>query len=599
MKRIKIIIEAGILKFILFSILFGMFLQGNSQKKQLPEEVQGQIENYKVNAIKNRNAGNENAAATYLNKIAFLYWEYYIYDEAVQNFEEVLAINQDLGNKSGEQKVLDNIAFLYSDMERYDKSAEYFEKSLKLLNEKGNKSEITTCMSNIALAYNNNGMPKKAIEVALKGLEMSKVLNNMKLIRAFYGILYEASEKDGNKEKSMEYFSLYSTLDKHIQQQQFQEAEKQSKDKLSQMQNEKDIAVLQKNEKESELRSTQDTLKEVAQLTSEQKLQIELLNSENELRQLTIRQQQATLKSERLKRYSLSIIILLVCSFAFFVYRQMQEKKRANKKLEDLYKEIEKKNIQILDSINYASHIQEAILPYEQSMKQTLPESFVFYQPRDIVSGDFYWYSTQGNKVFIAAIDCTGHGVPGAFMSMIGNTLLNEIVNEKQVSKPSEVLSLLNEKVIFTLNQDNKEQQGFSEDGMDITFCCYDKVNNTIELALANHSACLFIDGTLQVIEGDIFSIGGHVSQSLEVVYTNHVFNLDKMTTLYMFSDGFQDQFNGTGGKKYMANRFYDFLTALQQKPFSEHCQLIDKEYNDWKGQYKQIDDVLIIGIRI
>lgn len=562
-----------------------------SQGKQLPNEVEMQIENYKVNAIKNRNAGNENAAATYLNKVAFLYWEYYIYTDAVKYFDEVLTINQNLGNKNGQQKVLDNIAFVYTDMERYDKSIIYFKQSLELLVAKNDQTQITTGISNLALAYNNNGQYNEAITHALEGLDKAKALNSTKLLRSFYGILHESYEKKGDQENSVKYFSLYTTIDKHIQQQLFQEREKLSNQKINQI-------SAEKVKTEIELVQTQDTLKQ-------SKLELELVNAEKKAQEAELMAKEAKIKEEEaLRKAQKRLISFMFFGFIFIlivtalVYKQMRDKKKANAILQELNEEIEKKNRQILDSINYASHIQEAILPYEKHMAEDLPDSFVFYKPRDIVSGDFYWHSRHNDLVLIAAVDCTGHGVPGAFMSMIGNTLLNEIVNEKEIFKPSEVLKMLNDKIEFTLNQNNGDVDSFSEDGMDITFCCYNRKTKLLELALANHTAVLISNNKLETVEGDIYSIGGN-SDFGDIEYTNHEIKIDADTSLYMFSDGYQDQFGGEKNQKYMVPRFMKFLQTIQNEAFNKHKQLIENEYNNWKGDAKQIDDVLVIGAKL
>jgi len=572
-----------------FLLILGVYTF--AQNKRIPESVQFQIDNYESNAMKNRNSGNDNAAAGYLNKVAFLYWEYFVYDEAIKRFQEVLKINQDIGNKTGEKKVLDNMAFVYSDMERYDKAVECFSKSHEFYLAGGNKKEIAQSISNVAVSYNNNGQAKEAVSNAEKGLELSKALNDVKLMRSFYGILYESYDKLGDKEKSIKYFGLYSSMDKHIQQKQFQEKERQNQVKMTQIESEKDEAITQKEQKEEELKYTQDTLKQ-------RQLAIDLLNAENAAKEANIKAKEAKLQAERRLRYFLVIIFIVLAVFAYYVYMQMQAKKRANAKLQELFKDIEKKNHQILDSINYASHIQEAILPYQQSISEEIENSFVLYKPKDIVSGDFYWYSKHEDKIFIAAIDCTGHGVPGAFMSMIGNTLLNEIVNERKITKPAKVLSLLNEKVMFTLNQDNHDQEGFSEDGMDITFCTYDKKMNKLELALANHTACIFKDGKMEAIEGDIFSIGGNVGD-FKVEYTNHEIEIDSTVSLYMFSDGYQDQFGGPKNQKFMAGKFMKMLEDIQSQEFSKQQNIIDEEFTKWQGNTKQVDDVLVIGLQV
>ena len=584
-------------KFIALLSFTFMIVIGYSQDKKLPEQVQIQVNNYTNNAIKNRNVGNDNAAASYLNKIAYLYWEYFIYDKAVQHFEQVLVINENLNNETGIQKVLDNMGFVYSDMGRHDKAIECFTKSQQYLEKQGDKKNIASGLSNIALAYNNNGQYDKAIETAKKGLIISKNINNLKLLRSFYGILYESYEKKGDKEKSVEYFGLYSSMDKLIQKQLFKERERMNQRQLSEMKNQKDQAIHEKEIKQAELVKTQDTLKQ-------SKLEVDLLNAENTAKEANIKAQAAELKAKESKlkarrrlNFFISAIFIFVSILALLIYRQMQEKKKANIKLQELYKEIEKKNHQILDSINYASHIQEAILPYEKQLKSQLENAFILFKPRDIVSGDFYWYSATEDKIFIAAIDCTGHGVPGAFMSMIGNTLLNEIVNENKVHNPAAVLKQLNDKVKFTLNQDSPKTEGFSEDGMDITFCCYTKNENKLELALANHSVYIFSNGKMEEIEGDIYSVGGNVGFD-NVGFANHEIRIDGETTLYMYSDGFQDQFGGDKQQKYMVTRFNSFLQSLQKHPFKTHQKLLEDEFLSWKGNNRQIDDVLVIGLR-
>ena len=590
-KQIKLIM---ILLLLLLNILS---VPVNAQNKQLPEDVQIQIKNYNTNAVKNRNIGNDNAASTYLNKIAFLYWEYFIYDEAIKYFEQVLSITKSLQNKNGEEKVLENMAFVYSDMERYDKSVECFTKSLDLLKKKGDKIQIANGISNLAIAYNNNGQYDEAITIAQEGLDMSKALNNMKLMRSFYGVLHESYDKKGDKEKSVEYFSLYSTIDKHIQQQLFKAREKQNEKKIKEAEVQKNIAIKDKKRTEKVLKSTKDTLEQ-------SKLVVDLLNAENEAKEAKLKVKEAKLKVkeakielERRLRYGMYVVFLFICVITFLVFRQMQEKKRANKQLNKLNGEIQKKNNQILDSINYARHIQEAILPLENKMKEGFPESFVLYKPRDIVSGDFYWYTTHGDYSFIAVIDCTGHGVPGAFMSMIGNTLLNETVNEKEIFEPAKVLEILNDKVVKTLGQNDEDSDGFSEDGMDMTFCCYNNKNKTLEIAMANHVAVVYSDGHLSTIEGDYFSVGGNVGVA-EVKFETHTIDLAKDTVVYMFSDGYQDQFGGDKNKKFMLTNFMKLIESIQHKTLSEQKVILDEEYNKWRGDNRQIDDVLVVGVK-
>lgn len=583
----------GLSKILLFTIIIQLQINPMvSQNKTLPNNVQLQIDNYTTTAIKSHNAGNQTDAATLYNKIAYLYWEYHIYNKAIENFEHVLVINQNQQNKNGVQKVTDNMAFVYSDMERYDKAIEYFLKSQQILTEIGNKEKIAAGYANISSAYSDNGLYNQTVEYALKGVEISKEINNIRLLRQFYGLLYDAYQKLDNPDKTAEYFSLYSSLDKHIRANEQKQTELAAKQEIEKIESEKRKAVTEKEKTQQKLEQTRDTLKEFEQISREQQLSIDLLNAEKIAKELQ-------LQAERRMRTFFIVLMLFLAGIILLVYTQMQQKKRANIKLKELNNEIEKKNRQILDSINYASHIQESVLPYQKSISEFFPGSFILYKPRDIVSGDFYWFTQKNGKTLIAAIDCTGHGVPGAFMSMIGNTLLNEIVNEKNITDPANVLMLMNKKVVETLNQNSGEKESFSEDGMDITLCCIDTINKKAEVAMANHSIVVFQNNNMQLIEGDIYSVGGNVGNIGQIKFTGYSIDLTKPTNIYMFSDGYQDQYSDIYKRKYMASNFYNKLTEIQALSFDEQLNILEIEIDKFKGGYKQVDDILVIGLKI
>lgn len=269
-------------------------------------------------------------------------------------------------------------------------------------------------------------------------------------------------------------------------------------------------------------------------------------------------------------------------------------------------KKIEEQKTKITDSIAYAKKIQEAMLPSEKLLKSHFPDSFIFFRPKDIVSGDFYWFAQPetdewgkvNRQVFLAAADCTGHGVPGAFMSMIGNTLLNEIVNNKKVFSPAQILSDLNIGVIDALNQKDVDNEESQSDGMDITICKIDKQKGIIELSCANHVVIVINDEGSQIIEGDIYSIGGLFSVIRKPKYTNHTIKITKNTSLYMFSDGYQDQFGGIKNQKFMLNRLQELLFEIRNEPMSLQLKKIEDSFDKWKGDQRQIDDILVMGVR-
>ncbi|HTA82358.1 MAG TPA: two-component regulator propeller domain-containing protein [Bacteroidia bacterium] len=296
--------------------------------------------------------------------------------------------------------------------------------------------------------------------------------------------------------------------------------------------------------------------------------------------------------------YISCIIIILLALFGFVKYRTdriEKEKKQLEAKVEERTHELAQKNRDITSSIQYAKRIQQAILPPLEDIKQFLPQSFILYLPKDIVSGDFYWFGEQGNKLIMVAADCTGHGVPGALMSMIGHNLLNQIVLEKGITKPSTILNHLNTMVQTAL------KQGISNidttDGMDMALCCFDKDTNEIEYAGANRPLIIAGNGELQKIDPDKMPIGG--SQiGLERSFKNHAHKLKPGETIYMFSDGYADQFGGDKGKKFMMRRFLETLQQIKDLPVNEQQKKLHEALLEWQGNNEQVDDVLVIGIR-
>ncbi|MCE9540858.1 MAG: SpoIIE family protein phosphatase, partial [Bacteroidetes bacterium] len=241
----------------------------------------------------------------------------------------------------------------------------------------------------------------------------------------------------------------------------------------------------------------------------------------------------------------------------------------------------------------YAKLIQEAILPPKELKYRLFPHAFVLYLPKDIVSGDFYWFTEKNKMKLIATVDCTGHGVPGAFMSMIGNALLNEIINEKGITSPSEILIQLRVKIIDSL----KQKDGQNKDGMDISILCFDENMNTVEFAGANNPLWLIRNGEIQEIKADKQPIGLHHGESKP--FSNHVINLLKNDSLYIFTDGYADQFGGNDGKKFKYKHLQNLLLSIQDKPMIEQEKILIEKINDWKGNLEQVDDILIIGVRV
>lgn len=268
------------------------------------------------------------------------------------------------------------------------------------------------------------------------------------------------------------------------------------------------------------------------------------------------------------------------------VLRQVEEQK----------KEIELQKNNITASIDYARQIQDAMLPTYQSIQKHLPKSFVLFKPRDIVSGDFYYFTanTSNNKMVLAAIDCTGHGVPGAFMSLIGNDILNGIIEQEGITKADIVLDKLHRGVRNSLNQYNSSNR----DGMDISLCVIDRQAKTVEFAGAMNSLVYIQNGELTRLIGDKMPIGGE-QREVNRKFHSHTIDISIPTTLYLYSDGYQDQFGGKGNRKFMAPRFRELLYSIYQKPMIEQKNMLESTLENWQEGNAQLDDILVIGVNI
>ncbi|MGZ4054825.1 MAG: ligand-binding sensor domain-containing protein [Bacteroidia bacterium] len=273
-------------------------------------------------------------------------------------------------------------------------------------------------------------------------------------------------------------------------------------------------------------------------------------------------------------------------------YELLEEKE----KLQTAYSEIDEKNKDITDSIHYAKRIQQAILPSESLWKQLLPESFILYKPKAIVSGDFYWLEKWGNQTLVGAVDCTGHGVPGAFMSIVGHNILTQAVNVLGLSKPALILNETNKQLSKKLNQD--PDVATVRDGMDIALIAINYPKLKIEFAGANNPLWIIRDNQLIQLAGNKFPIGVFIGEELQQ-FTNHEWELQKGDCIYIFTDGYADQFGGPKGKKFKYKQFQELLLNNHQKPFEEQKIILEKTIVDWIGDLEQIDDILVIGIKI
>lgn len=284
---------------------------------------------------------------------------------------------------------------------------------------------------------------------------------------------------------------------------------------------------------------------------------------------------------------------LMVFTVIFFIILSFRSNNEVyESELEEMNRIISLKNHEILDSIVYAKRLQDAIMPPQEEIMRHVPESFILYKPKDIVAGDFYFAEQRGDYFFVAAADCTGHGVPGAFVSVVCSNALNRAVLELQLTEPGEILDKVTEMVVDTFRKSGQDVK----DGMDISLCAINTANGTVAWAGANNPLWMVCDGEFQEIKATKQPVGKNEQNKR---FTTHVLNLAKGTLLYLFTDGYADQFGGPQGKKFKYKQLAELILSAKGLSMKQQCEKLEKAFLNWKGNIEQVDDVCIIGLKI
>lgn len=426
-------------------------------------------------------------------------------------------------------------------------------------------------LNNVGQFYYNEGDFKKSELYFRKALNTH--FDNLPLLAHLKQILANTLMKLGKHEEASKLFGEYVLLIDSINQ-------IQTVEKLSEM--------------------------EVKYETGKKEEEIKRLSAEHEINTLKMRQ-------SRILTFVSIISVIVFLVIAGILFQQNKKRKEANELLKKQNNEILHQKKEITDSINYAKRIQLSILPPDKMVKRLLPDAFIYYKPKDVVSGDFYWVEERNGLVMFAAVDCTGHGVPGAMMSVVGLNLLNRAVNEKDLTKPSDILQYLDVGVTDTLRQNQIE--GGVKDGMDLSLCAYNPATlqlqyagafNNLWIVRKNFSAShqvnpktetLFEDSLLE-IKADKFPIGSN-TDGVADTYTNHTIQLQKGDCVYLYSDGYADQFGGSKGKKFKYNALKKTLISISHLSPAQQREELNNAYENWRGNLEQIDDVLVIGVCI
>lgn len=470
-----------------------------------------------------------------------------------------------------------NIGLIYQSLKQYDSTLAYLKNAMMLKLKFGNRADKMDGYREYADMYVSLGDYKKAIIYYELAVELIDTTNVDGIAIDIMKSASYAYKKLNNKEKAWYYLEKCYNSYREL-------SEANQKNVVNQI--ETDYAAAKKQ--------YEDSLQSVAR---------------NQIQQIKIQQQGEQLKSEKRQRILLLFCLIFVMVGVVMFYNRYKITKKQKEIIEGQKTLVEEKNHQItlqkdlieekqkevIDSINYAQRIQNAVLTNEKVWQKISSQHFIFFQPKDIVSGDFYWaYNTPNNRSIWAVADCTGHGVPGAFMSMLGNSILNQIVVEGKIFKASEILNKLREKIIGALEQKGGMNQ---YDGMDISLCVWNKLNHTLEFAGANNPLVIVREGELIELKADKMPIGK--THSEQIPFSNLEFALKPNDTIYMYTDGYADQFGGPKGKKFRYKELDNLLAKISDLPMNEQHSCLNEMFLTWKGELNQTDDVCIIGIKV
>ncbi len=488
------------------------------------------------------------------------------------NYKKSLSLSEEIGDRSSIAISLINIGKLYYVESQdslwapekkvqdslLDLAENYYNRALLISKEINDRAGLTSCYYDLGNLEQVKGNIFRAIEFGEKSLSAAYDLGYPENIRNAANLLSSLYEEQGNVEKAYEMYKLYVEMQNTVQNEETKKA-----------------AIWRQAQYDYEKQKTKDDAARDKQIAIEKQEK----------------------EAQQIKTYAAVSILVLVIVFLFFVANRLKITRRQKSVIEtqkqvveSSHQKLEEKNREIMDSITYAKRIQSAILPPSKVVKEYLQDSFILYKPKDIVAGDFYWMEHRLDTVFFAAADCTGHGVPGAMVSVVCNNALNRSVREYSLSDPGKILDKTREIVIAEFEKSDDDVK----DGMDIALCSLQ--GRKLTFAGANNSLLLIRNGELIELKADKQPIGKF---DAPMPYTTHTIMLEKGDSIYIFTDGYVDQFGGERGKKFMSRPFKELLLSLQDKSMTEQKEILDEAFENWRGENEQVDDVCVIGVKM
>lgn len=554
------------------------------------------LENEQIKTGKQNRVYQKQLSSTY-NNIGTIYQRQKMYDKAESYFRKSIAIDEIIDDKIGLSHCYNNIGTIKEETNKYDEAIENYEKSLQLKREANDTIGIPSTLINLGVIQMNRNKFKEAQAYFEQALVLTKHFNDLQdealvyvnmgdlfyLKKDYTGSLpyYEQAIKICQKQHYAQFLSYtYSSISlSYYRLKNFENA----------------LGYYKLHVKVKDSLNNSDNVK----LLNELETKYESDTKEKEIKLLTTQKENHELELGRKKTviYVGVGFLVLVIVFAGFVLRAYSQKRKANQeldikntKIEHAYKIIEEKQKEIVDSINYAKRIQYTLLARKEFLEKNLGAHFILFKPKDIVSGDFYWATKQDNRFYLAVCDSTGHGVPGAFMSLLSIGFLSEAINEKGIVQPNEVLNYVRQRLI-----DNMSTEG-QKDGFDGILLCIEETTNTITYAAAHNNPVLVKDGIMQHLPADKMPVGiGERKEDFKLF----TIEASKGSMLYLYTDGYPDQFGGDKGKKFKYKQLEEMLLANHALDLEEQATQLDKRFEEWRGDLEQVDDVCVIGLKL
>lgn len=519
------------------------------------------------------------------------------YEGALKSYRKALTILDTVGNDYGRAGCYLCIGNVYLFQKKLDSALANYQKCLQIRQQLDDPAGIASVKENIATVLLEQGNAGQALSYFLEGLEVFRSINDQQGIAGSYtniGNAYLALKNYPEAEKN--YLSALGPARKSAANNFIQESFKGLADVYYQMGRYKEAAEY----KDSLINITNIIVGEQHAAQSKE-IEAKYLTQQKEeqiahLQEVGLQQEELAAKQKQII-VAVSVGLVLVFLLMLFVVRANAHRKKINAKLAEQNSIIAEKNKDITDSITYARRIQQSVLPDEQILHANTSEAFILYMPRDIVSGDFYWFRKEGQRLYVACADCTGHGVPGALVSVIGVNLLEQIVTANKSISTGALLDQLHKMMHAALHKDSLSHG--SSDGMDIGIICIDHARQVVEFSGASRPMLHFNGETLQLVKGDRFSIGGVKDVENTSSFRVTEFPIRKGDAYYLYTDGYTDQFGGSSNKKFMSKNFNELIAGNARSDMNAQQDALEEAFRNWMGHYTQVDDVLVIGLRM